>query len=134
MALEVITTPSRVVLAFDSLNDLSGSAHAEAYVAAFNTTLNCIKYFVSNDAQLVIPDRILFSCVDKGIDIRGELTLSKAIYIVEKLAKAFYFADDYEVVLEIKAHNAEYRLKCNSDPIVFLFELITSIRREAKNK
>jgi hypothetical protein len=124
MALEITGIPSRIVLAFDSLNSLSESDHAESYATAFSTTLRCLSPLFSKNAKLVIPEEIVRYCMDKKVDIHDELALSNVATFERMLANTLYLADDYEIILEIRDDGAKYRLKCNSDPIVFQFEVV----------
>jgi hypothetical protein len=123
MAMEVKIIPSKLIVAFDSINALSEQDHENGYVQAFHSVLNCLACFVERNVNVEIPDCIVNSEDRDGIlRVKPNMSFSDVLNLDSTLARRFYLLDEYEVILVLHIDNLQYQLKCYSDPVVFTFE------------
>lgn len=124
--MEINTAPTRLLIAFDSLNRFSEKEHADAYIKTLKLVLEFIQNFLSTDAVIKIPETILRTAAAHGLRVDQDqgVTLSNAILIAEEVGSAFYYAEDYEIDVEVADRGSKYRLRCNSDPVVFQVDRI----------
>lgn len=124
MAMEIELLPSKVILAFDSLNRLAEQEHATGYVQAFSSVLKCLGCFVGDDSIVEIPADVFDndSC-NMSLNLKEkQIRFGDLVSISPILGDNLYRSSEYEIIFVINVKNKKFKLICYSDPVVFTFE------------